>query len=152
MNATGTRCVNWLFGRGLSICCNLGWEEPREWRGLPRSERIERIKSALREEMDKPEVDRSPIRTYLGILERNTAPGWRYRFVTTNWDGLLQREILSLDLEIKPSWMDNSHVFHPNGSVETGKDDTNRIHFVLEDAPPPVMGIPRSRRTTPSTR
>ena len=128
-------CVNWLFGRGLSIACNLSWSVPNEWQTLPRTDKIERIKSRLREEMDAPSVDSAIIKRLLGVLSKHTTTNWRSRFITTNWDYLLQREILALNLDIQPTWMANSHVFHLNGTVEELEDNSHRSPFLLEEDP-----------------
>lgn len=129
--------INWIFGRGLSIACNLSWSAPKEWQSLSRSERIKRIKSSLLEEMDAPSINSGIIKRFLGILSYQTCPDWRNRFITTNWDDLLQREIRALNLDIQPSppWMaDNAaHVFHLNGTVEELKDNSNRSPFLLEE-------------------
>lgn len=130
---TGSGCVNWLFGRGLSIGCNLPWSVPVEWTELVREEKIDRIKAALREEMSKPSVDCAVIRFLLQFLSTHTNKGWRHRFITTNWDYLLQREILGLGLTVKPPWLANSHVFHLNGTVENLLDNSNRSPFLLEE-------------------
>lgn len=129
-----SKCVNWLFGRGLSIGCNLPWSVPAEWRDLAREEKIDRIKAALLEEMNKPTIDCTVIRFILRLLSVHTNEGWRHRFITTNWDYLLQREILDLRLKVLPSWLANSHVFHLNGTVENLPDNSNRSPFLLEEA------------------
>lgn len=128
-----SECVNWLFGRGLSIGCNLSWSAPTEWRSIPREETIERIKGTLRKEMGSPSVDSSVIQRFLRFLEQQTAPNWSSRFITTNWDYLLQREIQALNLEALPDWLANSHVFHLNGTVEELEDNSHRSPFLLEE-------------------
>lgn len=130
-----SECVNWLFGRGLSIACNLPWSVPTEWQILPRTEKIERIKGTLRDEMALPTVNSAVIKRFLGVLSTHTAPKWRNRFITTNWDYLLQREIQSMNLEVQPPWMANSHVFHLNGTVEELEDNSCRSPFLLEEDP-----------------
>lgn len=133
--AQSSGCVNWFFGRGLSMACNLLWSVPTEWQNLPREEKIDRIKTELREEMDKQSINRTVIQRLLGTLGTHTAPNWRHRFITTNWDYLLQREIQLLDLVDKPDWMENSHVYHLNGTVEELEDNSNRSPFLLEEDP-----------------
>lgn len=129
------QCVYWLFGRGLSIGCNLRWTAPQEWEGMQREEKIELIKITLRQEMEKRDIDCSVIRQLLRVLEQCTIEGWRHGFVTTNWDHLLQREILSQGWEVLPLWLVNSHVFHLNGTVEELEDSSNRSPFLLEEDP-----------------
>ena len=130
-----SKCVNWIFGRGLSIACNIPWSVPLEWQDLPRAEKVENIKVQLRKEMDSPDVDSSVIRCFLNLLSEHTTTGWMHRFITTNWDYLLQKEIQSLNLELQPSWMASSHVFHLNGTVEELEDNSNRSPFLLEEDP-----------------
>ena len=129
------QCLNWLFGRGLSMACGLPWSVPAEWQTQQRDEKIERIKNTLRNEMEKPTVSSEVIQRFLCVLETHIAPGWRNRFITTNWDYLLQREILSLNLETRPRWMASGHVFHLNGTVEELEDNSYRSKFVLEEDP-----------------
>jgi len=130
-----SECVNWLLGRGLSIACNLPWAVPSELLKLPRTEKIEQIKVRLREEMNSPNVNCAVIKRFLYLLSTHTQPNWRNRFITTNWDNLLQREIQALNLEVLPAWMANSHVFHLNGTVEELEDNSNRSPFLLEEDP-----------------
>jgi hypothetical protein len=126
----------WLFGRGLSIECSLNWTVPAEWKTqYSRIERIERIKRALRVEMDSSHVARAPIREFLTFLKQRTAPEWRHLFVTTNWDYLLQRELRAMvDGSRPPRWLHHgagSWVHHVNGTVEEGTQ--HRSCFLLED-------------------
>jgi hypothetical protein len=130
-----SKCLNWFFGRGLSISCGLPWVVPPEWASLPRETKIDRIKATLRTEMDGPSVDTTPIRRSLYLLKRHTLPNWKHHFITTNWDYLLQREIQALNLAVLPLWLTNSHVFHLNGTVEELTDNSNRSQFLLEEDP-----------------
>ena len=102
---------------------------------LPRTEKIERIKSTLRYEMALPTVNNAVIKRFFDVLSTHTAPNWQNRFITTNWDYLLQQEIQSMDLEVLPPWMANSHVFHLNGTVEELEDNSYRSPFLLEEDP-----------------
>lgn len=52
-----SECINWIFGRGLSMACNLRWSVPSDWRALERNEKIENIKVTLRKEMNLPNID-----------------------------------------------------------------------------------------------
>lgn len=130
MNTTGGTVV-WMLGRGVSIGCGLTWDVPSSWKSLPRDEQIECIKIALAEEMLSPQIDTSSIQNLLSYLENHTATDWRHLFVTTNWDYLFQREVLSLGLTVQPSWLANSHVFHLNGTVEILPNNDNRSPFLL---------------------
>lgn len=138
--------VVWLLGRGLSISCGLKWTEPAEWKLLPRRERVEKIKPALRAEMDSPHVDRTPIREFLNLLDQHTAPGWQHLFVTTNWDYLLQQELTAMvhRMRVAPPWLHygaGSHVHHVNGTVEPATQ--HRSCFMLDDD----LGNERSETT-----
>jgi len=115
MGAVAPR-VDWFFGRGLSMGCRLPWSVPDEWRHLHRDEQIARIKETLRFEMDRPSVDCSDIRDLLRILSEHTVPPWRHLFITTNWDFLLQREVLALGHTDQPAWSAETHVYHLNGT------------------------------------
>jgi hypothetical protein len=133
-----THRVDWFFGRGLSIGCGLKWSVPASWRDLPRADQITRIKAAVLAEMDGPHIDTSDIRSLLTLLATQTVPPWRHQFHTTNWDYLLQREILSLRFKVLPQWCAESHVYHLNGTVEQLPDNSNRSAFVLETDPAPA--------------
>lgn len=127
----------WLFGRGLSCNCGLNWTVPEDWRNLPRDEQIERIKPAIRTEMDASNVDISCIQHLLDDLAAKTPGGWRHRFGTTNWDYLLQREILVRSHGAwggrQPAWLAESHVSHINGTAEELEINANRSPFLLEE-------------------
>jgi hypothetical protein len=127
--------IDWLFGRGLSIACGLEWSVPPAWKARPRDEQIGLIKPAVRREMSASYVDSKPVAALLNLLDTRTTRGWRHKFLTTNWDYLLQREILSMGLTQLPTWMDNSHVFHLNGTAEDLPDNSNRSPFLLEEDP-----------------
>lgn len=131
-------CVVWVFGRGASIACNLSWVVPAELISEGRLLQIEKIKAALQKEMDQPTVNTEPYKLLLSELSRRTAPGWLHRFVTTNWDYLLQREILRQPWQVLPIWLEDSHVYHLNGTVESssGSNIPNlRSPFLLETDP-----------------
>lgn len=133
--------VTWLFGRGLSIACGLSWDVPAEWWPLERGEKIDRISRALLVEMDAPHVSVVVIRAFLNFLAQRTKSGWRQWFVTTNWDFLLQREILNtLPEEDVPCWLSTSHVSHLNGSIEVLPNNSHPSPFLLPEDP-------RSQRT-----
>ncbi|TKR55361.1 hypothetical protein D7I39_11120 [Allopusillimonas ginsengisoli] len=127
----------WLFGRGLSCSCGLSWTVPADWKNLPRDGQIERIKYAIRTEMGASNVDISCIQRLLDDLAAKTSNGRRHRFGTTNWDYLLQREMLTrsiVDWDGKlPTWLANSHVTHFNGTAEELETNKNRSPFLLEE-------------------
>jgi hypothetical protein len=125
----------WLFGRGASIACGLSWTVPAAWAGLPRKERIAAIRERLRTEMHAPAVDTTPYSRLLTVLARRTVSDWRHRFLTTNWDSLLQREVDRAYPTVCPSWLESSHVFHLNGTVEDLPDSSRRSCFLLESDP-----------------
>jgi hypothetical protein len=125
----------WLLGRGASISCNLTWTVPEEWLTEDRAILESKIKMALLTEIASPSINARPYRRLLGELARRSSPGWQHRFLTTNWDTLLQREIEALGLTRAPEWMPETHVFHLNGAVEDlPKSDSirRRSPFLLE--------------------
>jgi hypothetical protein len=130
--------VIWLFGVGLSIDCGLRWNIPEHLRELQRDEKVKCIAEQLRAAMDAPSVNPAPIHQFLEFLSGRTQNGWRHRFLTTNWDFLLQREIeeflrRSDDSDSVPSWMRDTHVFHLNGTIENLRDNARRSPFVLPE-------------------
>lgn len=127
--------VEWFFGRGLSIGCGLAWVVPADWYSLPRDEQIGQIKSALVSEMSATYIDTSDIRIFLDLLAQHTVSPWRHQFHTTNWDFLLQRQILALGHKVQPAWCAETHVYHLNGTVEDLPDNSRRSMFVLESDP-----------------
>ncbi len=136
MNASTASTIYWLFGRGVSIECGLTWTVPEEWCHLSREANVDRIRERVRAEMDQVYVSGAPYRQLLELLRHGTQPGWRHQFITTNWDFLLQREILGLGLRYLPKWLHSSHVSHMNGTVEVLADNSNRSPFLLENDPP----------------
>lgn len=128
--------VEWFFGRGLSIGCGLTWGVPPEWNAYPRDEQIARIKAAITSEMSAAYVDTKDIRLFLNLVAKHTVSPWRHQFHTTNWDFLLQREILALGHKAEPPWYAEAHVYHLNGTVEDLPDNSRRSAFVLESDPP----------------
>jgi hypothetical protein len=124
--------VDWFFGRGLSIGCGLTWSVPSAWSSLAREDQIIRIKAAVLAEMSAPHVDTSDIWHFLDVLANNTVDPWQHQFHTTNWDYLLQREILALGHTVQPSWCAETHVCHLNGTAEVLADNSRRSAFVLE--------------------
>jgi len=128
--------VVWCFGRGLSIGCGLTWDVPAEWRGVPREEKVEKIRKALLDEMIAPRVSVGGIKVFLTDLARMTEPPWRHLFVTTNWDYLLQRELLAfIPNKTVPRWLTKSWVYHLNGTVEEPWDCPDRSPFLLVEDP-----------------
>jgi hypothetical protein len=134
--------VHWLFGRGLSLSCGLDWDDLRHCPQLSRDEKIQCIKEELKAAMDAPEVNRAPIRDLLQFLSERTQglevpranncrPRWRHRFLTTNWDFLLQQEINKFAPDSVPDWLrPTTLVYHLNGTVE---DCENRSAIVLRE-------------------
>lgn len=127
--------VDWFFGRGLSIGCGLTWSVPIRYQSLPRPVLIECIRASIRSEMSARHVDTTDIRNFLALLAERTIDPWKHQFYTTNWDYLLQRQILDLNLQHLPSWCAQSHVYHLNGTVENLKDNSSRSNLVLESDP-----------------
>lgn len=113
-----SKCLIWLFGRGASVSCKLRWIVPEDWRDEDRDTQIEKIKEAIRFEMSSSKIDSSPYKSLLSELAKRTNPPWHHRFLTTNWDFLLQKEINQLGLTSTPIWLPETHVYHINGTVE----------------------------------
>lgn len=128
--------VEWFFGRGLSIGCGLTWDVPQEWNAFSRDELIAHIKAAIASEMSAAYVDTTDIRLFLDLVAEHTVSPWRHQFHTTNWDYLLQREILALGHKVQPPWSAETHVYHLNGTVEDLPNNSQRSAFVLESDPP----------------
>lgn len=113
--------------------CGLSWGEPNKWLEWEREKRVSSIKKAITDEMDKPYVKTNVYKQFLDKIGSDSVESWRHVFITTNWDYLLQREIFNLNLKVLPTWLDSSHVFHVNGTVELLKDNSQRSPFLLED-------------------
>ncbi len=64
-----SNCVHWIFGRGSSIGCNLKWIVPKEWKSLPRDEKISKIKKSILIEMESEQVDTSSFKLFLARQE-----------------------------------------------------------------------------------
>ena len=128
--------VDWFFGRGLSISCGLTWAVPPEWSLLPRAEAVAKIKDEILKQMSQPHVLTGDIKRFLTILANHTVSPWQHQFHTTNWDYLLQREILEMGLTVQPPWCAETHVYHLNGTVEQTPNNSYRSEFVLESDPP----------------
>jgi hypothetical protein len=131
---TLTPVVEWFFGRGLSIGCNLKWTVSDDWKGYPREEQICLIKQAISEQMSDPTIVTTDITRFLDNLASRTAPPWQHRLHTTNWDYLLQREITRRYPagSYKPRWLASSHVYHHNGTVERLSNNAHRSPILLE--------------------
>lgn len=125
----------WLFGRGCSIACGLPWTVPAAWAGGPRQELIAAIRGTLRDEMNAPAVDTKPYSQLLTVLVQGNSPNSHHRFVTTNWDSLLQREVDKAYPKVCPEWLESTHVFHLNGTVDDRPDKSRRSCFLLESDP-----------------
>ena len=131
MQGTMKECLIWMFGRGASISCGLTWYVPDELRTVTRDEQIKKIKESLSQEMQEPHINTEPYRLLLTELAARTNPNWSHLFVTTNWDTLLEQEIERLNLDELSYWLQDSLVFHYNGSIE-GPSNQFRTPFLLE--------------------
>lgn len=79
---------------------------------------------------------RQPYRRLLDMMARDTLADGYHRLLTTNWDHLLQRELLAWMKENNGGYPPKSlathgTAYHLNGSVEPG-DGQNRSPFMLE--------------------
>jgi len=125
-------CLVWIFGRGASAACGLTWTVPIGLKKLDRDSQVSKIKLAIGQEMNSVYIDTIPYKNLLNKLGARTNSDWCHRFITTNWDYLLQREIENLDFRVAPRWLPNTHVFHLNGSVEKFEDNGYSSPFLLE--------------------
>ena len=130
----------WILGRGASIANGLRWRVRRDWyaalrsRRTTRDEMIDRIRRTIRDEMDQPDVHNNAYRRLIEKLSRRTSKDWYHRFLTTNWDTLLEQELFPIvEAEgVVPAWLgQQSHIFHLNGTIEEGNDE-HRSPFLLE--------------------
>jgi len=126
-----SKCLVWLFGRGASAACGLTWTVPEPWHSINRDKQVEMIKSAIRQEMNAPHIDTRPYKSLLAHLKKSSNQ-WHHQFVTTNWDYLLQREIVEMGLSADPHWLSETGVYHINGSVEELGAINYRSDFLLE--------------------
>ncbi len=113
--------------------CNLTWTVPELWNALPREEKIDRIKKSIIKEMGSNKIDTSLYNKFLNHLRKRTKENWCHRFVTTNWDCLLESEINKLNLKVSPKWMASNHVYHINGTVENYPNQAFGSPFLLEE-------------------
>jgi len=126
-------CVNWLFGRGASVASGLNWTVPKEWERYDREILISKIREILPIEMQKAST--AVYKKFLSLLSRKTRSGLKHRLITTNWDFLLQKAIDEQGFKQLPVWLDDSWVFHFNGTVENLPDNSHRSPFLLESDP-----------------
>lgn len=127
-----SQVVTWIFGRGCSVACGLTWTVPCWYNCLIRQWRVTLIKRSLRKHMVKIPFGKGAYRQLLDLLKEKICDNFCHKFVTTNWDYLLQREINNLQLTVKPRWLLNSHVYHLNGSVENWGKVSYRSEILLE--------------------
>lgn len=117
------------------MACNLPWTVSLESKSLPREKQIEIIRDELYTAMHQMSINISPIKELLEILAKHTCPNWKNRFITTNWDYLIQKEINKLPLRTLPEWLADSHVYHLNGTVERDNNIEFRSEIILEEDP-----------------
>jgi hypothetical protein len=77
------------------------------------------------------QANTEPYKQLLSELAHRTRQPWKHLFVTTNWDTLLEQEIEKLRLNELPYWLNDSFVFHYNGSIEMSSNEF-RTPFLLE--------------------
>lgn len=123
----------WFFGRGASIASGVTWEESEESKKKSREERIQNIDRNLSSQMQTVPIGNNPYSQLLFLLENKKKVNQRNLFITTNWDYLLQREINSKNYTTRPSWLEDSQVFHLNGSIEKWGDARYRSPMLLPD-------------------
>ncbi len=132
----------WVFGRGASIANGLSWVVPQAWKNdliagrVARDAHVHMITEALREEIARVPQGMTPYRRLLDIMATKTVAEGHHRLLTTNWDYLLQRDVLNWVEANTPGYAPrflstHATVYHLNGSVEPG-DFKNRSPFMLE--------------------
>jgi len=126
-----SKCLVWFFGRGASAACGLTWTVPEQWQSLDRDRQVEMIQSAIRREMNAPHINTWPYKRLIAHLKSSTDQ-WHHRFITTNWDYLLQREIDEMDFSVAHHWLPDTGVYHLNGSVKNFGDSNYNSPFLLE--------------------
>ena len=124
------KCVNWLFGVGASVACGLDWVVPESWKNIDREILINKIKSELTDRMAN--VLPSVYIDLLLVLAEQTRAGWQHRFITTNWDCLLEKAINNQNWTALPPWLNDDWVYHLNGTIEILSDNQHRSPFLLE--------------------
>jgi hypothetical protein len=127
------QCVNWIFGRGVSIGCNLTWKVPDLLNEMPRDKKIAEIKKAILKEMQSEKINTHSIKIFLKNLAEKTSDEWCHRLITTNWDCLIEKEIKALNLDFLPKWLIDSYVYHLNGTVEVHENLNFGSPFLLEE-------------------
>lgn len=138
----------WVFGRGASIANGLPWVVPQLWKDDLIAERVTRdahvqmITDTLREEIERVPRGATPYRRLLDVMSTKTVADGHHRLLTTNWDYLLQRDVLDWVEANTPGCVPRflsapGMVYHLNGSVELG-GFINRSPFLLETDIPSV--------------
>src|SRR3954463_13454154 len=90
----------WVFGRGASTANGLPWVVRHAWKDdlsagrVTRDDHVRMITDTLREEMVRVPQGATPYRRLLNIMATRTVAGGHHRLLTTNWDYLLQRDVL----------------------------------------------------------
>jgi hypothetical protein len=112
------------------------WKRDLHAGRMSRDEHVRQITGALRAEVDKLSIPRQPYRRLLDMMRSDTLEKGYHRLFTTNWDHLLQRELLAWIKEnnggVSPRFLATyGTVYHLNGSVEPG-EWRNRSPFMLE--------------------
>lgn len=125
--------IVWFLGRGASIASGVTWEEPEEWKVKDRQERIQNIGQNLTKQMQGVPVGRNPYSQMLFLLKNRIKSNQKSLFITTNWDYLLQREIDSRNYRKPPQWLEESYVYHLNGSIKEGRDSRYCSPIILPD-------------------
>lgn len=121
----------WVFGRGASIANGLRWVVPQAWKEdliagrVARDAHVQMITEALREEIARVPRVTTPYRRLLQIMATKTIAEGHHRLLTTNWDYLLQRDVLDWVQANTPGYAPrflstDAMVYHLNGSVEPG--------------------------------
>jgi hypothetical protein len=132
----------WVFGRGASVANGLSWVVPSAWNDnfvsgrVTRDDHVRMIEETLRQKMELVPRRTTPYYRLLDIMAAKTVAEGHHRLITTNWDYLLQRDVLDWvetnTPGLAPRFLStHATVYHLNGSAEPS-DSQNRSPFMLE--------------------
>lgn len=118
----GKKNVYWIFGRGVSLSCQLDWNttEIADFDSKTRDEQIALICTHLSKAQKDSTFDITPYRSLIDLCEKQTTAPHKHTFSTLNWDTLGEMAINERHWEIRPHWITDSHIYHWNGTIEDG--------------------------------
>lgn len=141
----GKKNVYWIFGRGVSLSCQLNWNttEIADFDSKTRDEQLTLICTHLSEAQQDSRIDITPYLSLIDLCEKQTTPPHQHTFSTLNWDTLGEMAIDERHWDTEPDWITSSHIYHWNGTIENGgKNDLinqgllRRSPFILPNDSP----------------